>query len=210
MTFSINTVKELDKKLNPANVSKRVQAGEELFYIEAWHAISEANRIFGYDGWSRETVYCKEVCQYKRPSKKQGVENFEVGYEAKVRVTIGGVVREGTGHGNGIAKFLFDAIEGAAKEAESDATKRCLMTFGSQFGLALRDKTLANVGVDIEYVSEEQRDKIIATIDELEVDIAAFCKHIKVASIAEIPSDWFDDVCKLLDMKRKAMENKND
>jgi recombination DNA repair RAD52 pathway protein len=24
--------------------------GRELFYIEGWYAISEANRIFGFDG----------------------------------------------------------------------------------------------------------------------------------------------------------------
>src|SRR5262245_49254735 len=28
----------------------------QLSYIEGWYAISEANRIFGFDGWSRETV----------------------------------------------------------------------------------------------------------------------------------------------------------
>ena len=25
-------------------------------YVEGWHAIAEANRIFGFDGWSRETL----------------------------------------------------------------------------------------------------------------------------------------------------------
>ena len=32
------------------------------------------------------------------------------------------------------------AHESAIKEAETDATKRALMTFGNQFGLALYDK----------------------------------------------------------------------
>jgi len=133
---------ELNKKLDPALVKSRQQGGQNLSYVEAWHCIAEANRIFGYDGWKRETVYCKEVCRYAYNDKQK------VGYEAMVRITIGDVVREGTGHGSGIAKDLFDCIEGAAKEAESDAMKRALMTFGNPFGLALYDKTKAMVGVD--------------------------------------------------------------
>jgi hypothetical protein len=27
-----------------------------LSYIEGWHAIAEANRVFGFEGWDRETV----------------------------------------------------------------------------------------------------------------------------------------------------------
>ena len=26
-----------------------------LSYIEGWHAIAEANRLFGFDGWTRTT-----------------------------------------------------------------------------------------------------------------------------------------------------------
>jgi hypothetical protein len=43
---------------------------------------------------------------------------------------------------------LGEALESAAKEAETDAMKRALMTFGNPFGLALYDKTQANVGFD--------------------------------------------------------------
>lgn len=143
MSFSEKTVKELSKKLDPANVKQRSQGGVSLSYVEGWHVIAEANRIFGHDAWHRETVYCKEV---SREKNQKG--NYVVGYEAKVRITVNGVVRDGTGLGSGIAKGLFDAIEGAAKEAETDAMKRALMTFGNPFGLALYDKSRANVGQD--------------------------------------------------------------
>jgi len=62
-----------------------------------------------------------------------------------VRVTViaGGLtplVREGSGAGHGIDVDLGQAHESALKEAETDAMKRALMTFGNPFGLALYDK----------------------------------------------------------------------
>ena len=141
---------ELKKKLNPKDVKSRKKGGTNLSYIEGWKTIDEANAIFDFDGWSRETVYNREVTRVdvevgKDPYKAPG---FKVGYESKVTITVGGVTRDGTGHGSQTSKDLFDAIEGAAKEAETDAMKRALMTFGNRFGLALYDKTQANVGVD--------------------------------------------------------------
>jgi hypothetical protein len=141
-------IKELQKKLDPANVKKHPFSGMD--YIEGWHAIAEANRIFGHDAWSRETVYNKMVAQYEKEIGKQKEKGYKVVYEALVKITVGGVERYGTGHGTGQAKDLGDCIEGAAKEAETDAMKRALMTFGNPFGLALYDKTKANVGVDKE------------------------------------------------------------
>ncbi len=140
-----NQKTELEKKLDPSNVKKHPFS--KCDYIEGWHAIAEANRIFGFDGWSRETIYNKEVARYEYDIKYKGT-GWKVGYEAKVSITIEGVTRTGTGHGSGTAKDLFDCIEGAAKEAETDAMKRALMTFGNQFGLALYDKKKENVGVD--------------------------------------------------------------
>lgn len=143
----------LNAPLDRKKVKIRQQGGRDLSYIESWHAISEMNRIFGFEGWDRETIYCKEVSRVeckigKEPYRKDG---YKIGYEAKVRITIYGseplrtTLREGTGHGCGTMSDLFDCIESAAKEAESDAMKRALMTFGNQFGLALYDKLQRNV-----------------------------------------------------------------
>jgi hypothetical protein len=55
------------------------------------------------------------------------------------------IVREGTGYGSGIDADDGAAHESAVKEAETDAMKRGLMTFGNPFGLALYDKTQAEV-----------------------------------------------------------------
>jgi len=50
------------------------------------------------------------------------------------------LVREGSGAGHGIDVDLGLAHESALREAETDAMKRALMTFGNPFGLALYDK----------------------------------------------------------------------
>jgi hypothetical protein len=52
----------------------------------------------------------------------------------------GWLIREGTGAGHGIDVDLGLAHESAIKEAETDAMKRALVTFGNPFGLALYDK----------------------------------------------------------------------
>lgn len=134
---------ELSAKLDSSHVKERAQAGRKLSYIEGWHAISEANRIFGFDAWTRETLDVRMVAERERAvGSGQG---WGVSYVAKVRVIVDGVAREGVGAGHGIDRDLGLAHESAIKEAETDAMKRALMTFGNPFGLALYDKTQENV-----------------------------------------------------------------
>ena len=103
----------------------------KLYYLESWHVIREANRVFNYD-WTSETIQLDLV----------NADKFCVTYIAKVRVTVGTIVKEGigAGHGRGENVPIGDKHESAAKEAESDARKRALMQFGDQFGLSLYDK----------------------------------------------------------------------
>ena len=138
-------IEELKQPLDVKNIKTRNQGGATLFYIEGWHAISEANRIFGFDGWQRETVFLEENCAPTQ--NKKG--NYVVSFRAKVRINVianGGVTsRDGVGFGSGISADIHQAYESAVKEAETDAMKRALMTFGNQFGLALYDKEQRNV-----------------------------------------------------------------
>lgn len=145
MSFTPEQNAALSAPLDRSVVAEREQGGKKLSYIEAWHAIAEANRIFGFDGWNRETV---ELRQLGAPREVNG--KMRVGYSARVRVTVmtptgSLIVREGCGFGSGIDRDEDQAHESALKEAESDAMKRALMTFGNPFGLALYDKTQANV-----------------------------------------------------------------
>jgi len=140
MSFTAEQIAALSAKLDKANVKERTQAGFALSYVEAWHVIAEANRIFGFDGWTRETL---DLIQLGEPRLVDG--KYRVGYRAKVRIIVDGVVREGCGFGSGIDRDPDQAHESALKEAESDAMKRAFMTFGNPFGLALYDKKKADV-----------------------------------------------------------------
>ena len=56
MGFSDKRRKALKRNLDQRYVRSRSANGRELSYIEGWFAMSEANLIFGLDGWNRETV----------------------------------------------------------------------------------------------------------------------------------------------------------
>lgn len=155
MAFTIEQKAALSSPLNASAVKQRAQGGRSLSYIEGWHAIAEANRIFGFDAWSRETIEAKCVSERERPIGKERAQGWGVTYIARVRITLDGIVREGCGAGHGIDRDLGQAHESAIKEAETDAMKRALMTFGNPFGLALYDRTQANVSHDISDTMEE-------------------------------------------------------
>jgi DNA recombination protein Rad52 len=160
--FSLEQIAALAAPLDRANVKQREQSGQKLSYIEGWVVIAEANRIFGFDGWQRETVTLKCVSQLERPVGKQQRPGWGVTYSARVRITVtaGGlspIIREGSGAGHGIDVDLGQAHESALKEAETDAMKRALMTFGNPFGLALYDKLQREVEGDAPPASGSQR-----------------------------------------------------
>ena len=61
MALSAKQVRSLRRQPSRRHVRTREAHGRELSYLEGWYAISEANRIFGFDGWNRETVESKCV-----------------------------------------------------------------------------------------------------------------------------------------------------
>jgi DNA recombination protein Rad52 len=143
--FSPEQLAALSAPLDRANVRQREQGRGRVSYLEGWQVIAEANRIFGFDGWQRQTIAVRCVAQGERPIGRDQKPGWGVTYTARVRVTVtaGGLsplVREGSGAGHGIDVDLGQAHESALKEAETDAMKRALMTFGNPFGLALYDK----------------------------------------------------------------------
>ena len=133
MTFTPEQVELLKQPIDKKNVETRDGNKDgtfQLAYVEGWHVLDEANRIFGFDGWSCETL--ETTCIRAEPR--------EVTYIARVRVTVGDLIREGTGAGTSNQTNVSKNHENAIKEAETDARKRALMTFGNQFGLSLYDR----------------------------------------------------------------------
>ena len=146
---------QLSDNLDPKYVKGRKQGGQNVNYIEGWHAIKEANRIFGFGAWERELIRLEQTNrELLELTNDQGqkYKQWRVGYLATVRIIVhgegGSRHRDGTGFGTGMGREanLGDAIESATKEAETDAMKRALSTFGNPFGLALYDKKRAEVG----------------------------------------------------------------
>lgn len=229
MTFNPDQIKALSAPLSSAHVKSRAQAGRQLSYIEAWHAIAEANRIFGFDAWNRETVELRLLGEPRLTGDK-----WRVGYMAKVRVTVNTsgehyppvtIVREGCGFGSGIDKDVDQAHESALKEAESDAMKRALMTFGNPFGLALYDKTQAHVadvppGPLDELVTQTQgsgrkssaqakRDgddaKIKADIGKCDRDGLRDWHANFDSYTAHVPLSWLDSIRDMLEMRLEEL-----
>ena len=143
MSFTEKQTKALTAKLSAKNVRTRDHKGKRLAYLEGWHVIAEANRIFGFDAWDRETVATQ--CVWK--GTRQGREGCAYIARVRIRVRVGEVVisREGHGSGHGWAVLPGEAHESAIKEAVTDASKRALAAFGNPFGLAHVDQALQAV-----------------------------------------------------------------
>jgi hypothetical protein len=138
MGFSAKQVQALRRDLDSRHIRTREANGQMLSYVEGWYALSEANRIFGFDGWNRETLESR--CVLARENRG----SFIAVYIAKVRITVRAhgtiIIREGHGSGEGRGASPGEVHDIALKAAETDATKRALATFGKPFGLALYRK----------------------------------------------------------------------
>ena len=148
MGFSARQLIALRRNLDHRHVRTREANGRELSYLEGWYTISEANRIFGFDGWSRETIESK--CVLNRENRG----TFLAIYIARVRITVHAdgatIIREGHGTAEGRGTSPGEVYDIALKAAETDGTKRALATFGKPFGLELyrKDKAAPNAAAE--------------------------------------------------------------
>src|SRR4051812_35044707 len=104
--FSKEQVEQLESGLGRSVVRERKQGGRMVAYVEGWRMIEEANRIFGFGGWSRETVMMNCVTERERGIGREQKPGFGVSYIARVRIIVMAdgdfITREGTGAGHGI------------------------------------------------------------------------------------------------------------
>lgn len=139
---------ELQKKLDPKNI-KPAPRGKYGDYVDGYHVITEANRIFGEGNWSYSITRLEMVSEQTVETPKG--PQYRVGYLCTVKVQIGQSFKEGSAVGSGVGSpnTIADHHESAVKEAETDALKRALRTYGNTFGLALYDKEKSQVGRDV-------------------------------------------------------------
>ena len=137
MGFSAKQVQALRRQPNRSHIRTREAHGRELTYLEGWYAISEANRIFGFDGWSRETIESK--CVLARENRG----TFLAVYTARVRVTVHAdgatVIREGHGTGEGRGHVTGRS----ARHRPQDRGNRCHQTGVGDLRQTLRSRALS-------------------------------------------------------------------
>ncbi len=68
MPLAPQQIRKLKSRLNQRHVRTREVEGRTIAYLEGWHVVAEANRIFGFDAWDRETVSSECVCTQLRTS----------------------------------------------------------------------------------------------------------------------------------------------
>lgn len=127
------------RMLHKGIAGNRVRQKQGQSHVEAWDIRRHLIRIFGFGGFSIETLSLDLVSQQEiKPGR------WTVVYRAQVRLTVYAVDgREITHFEDGAAgdainqPKLGDAHDMAMKTALSQALKRCAVNLGDQFGLGL-------------------------------------------------------------------------
>ena len=130
-----------DKLLNAPLDTERIKTlpdgpAKGAPYIPAYEAINQANRIFGYGGWSYELIGMPAVVREFAGSEKSKTRHL---YAATVKIRARGCDATDVG----TTATTSDNVQGhdmAIKGAVSDAMKRALRKWGEQFGNSLYDK----------------------------------------------------------------------
>lgn len=210
MTFTNEMVAELRKPLDPRHVVKPSgNFGPKGDYIEGWHCINELNRVFGFDGWSYTIDLSRDDL---REVEKNGKAQWQAAYTCICTLTVGDVTRQDVGFGSGFASTIGDAIEGATKEAVTDALKRAARTFGNIFGLALYDKARANVcappperrELDMNAkIGERARHALQDLIITTGGDVSQFCRDNSLTSLADLTNARAAELAAPLKEKKK-------
>lgn len=143
----------LDKQLGPEYISSRAgPGGSKVHYLAADKAISLANQVFGFNGWSSSI----QNIQIDFVDENPQTGKITLGLSVIVRVTLkDGTHHEDIGYGQiENCKGKAAAFEKAKKEGTTDALKRALRNFGNVLGNCVYDKS---------YLSKVTKMKVGAT-----------------------------------------------
>ncbi|MEU7435714.1 Rad52/Rad22 family DNA repair protein [Streptomyces sioyaensis] len=130
------------RMLHKGIAGNRVRQKQGQSHVEAWDIRRHLIRIFGFGGFSIETLSLDLVAERETPNGDRS--RWTVVYRAQVRLTVYATDgREITHFEDGAAgdainqPKLGDAHDMAMKTALSQALKRCAVNLGDQFGLGL-------------------------------------------------------------------------
>ena len=119
---------------------------------------------------------------------------YSCAYVARVRIKVRAgdneICREGCGSGHGRGHTPGEAHESALKEAETDAMKRALTTFGNPFGLALYDKE--QLGVRGKARNHKKANGLILSWIVLSTEG-------EVVSVHQDPTDYCKALCQVIE-----------
>lgn len=155
--FTEKQIEMLVAPLSREHIAERKQNNTTLSYIEGYHAIDTANKIFGFDSWSSEVIELKRLTESDVEIGFKKEAGVEVGYMATVKVIVGDQYHIDVGFGSGRSKNPKDAYELAIKEAVTDGKKRALRHWGNQFGNCLYDKQQRNIVDEDEVVTAKSK-----------------------------------------------------
>ncbi|RDC59750.1 hypothetical protein HME9302_00945 [Alteripontixanthobacter maritimus] len=199
--------KMLEAPLDPAHVKKPSgNFGPKGDYLEGWHVMNELNRVFGFGGWSYTIDLTRDALE--QADSKNG-KQWQAAYTCVCTLTVGDIVRQDVGFGSGFAKQIGDAIEGATKEAATDALKRAARTFGNVFGLALYDKSRVNVHTPPPpTITDAQREELMAFLDAANFPVARLLDVSKITDLSQLPAAKFEGAKGWVSEQAKSLEQK--
>jgi recombination DNA repair RAD52 pathway protein len=129
--------------LNPKRVQSRQQSGRSLSYLAAYEVKAALIRIFGFGGFSAETIDTNVVSVEQVDRTPEGIPtgNYRAVAVCTVRLSIPilGAVYTESASSSQVNPQPGEALDFAIKTAESDALKRAATYLGTQFGLGLYD-----------------------------------------------------------------------
>lgn len=140
----MNVVKLLNEPLPEEAIKQREGGGGRMLdYLEGWWVKKNANRIFGVGNWDYTPVF-DQMKHIPLPPTASGKTTglYTVPVNLTVRIVkssteVETVVRSDIG----VTQYYGElSKEMAIKGCVTDGLKRCLSSFGEQFGLGLYDK----------------------------------------------------------------------
>ena len=116
---------------------RKGRRGRSFAYLEGRTVIEQANRVFGYGGWGHELVGEVALREGESVDEKTGEAKPWRAYAATVRVNVPGSPSRTDVGFQAVADETVEGHETAFKGSVTDALKRALRSYGSQFGNGL-------------------------------------------------------------------------